>query len=83
MEPCINCARKHIGQALVLGNESLLGYKNHIWLAVGHLSEAEREILPISQDIAEKIRNERLNLMEGNFNFKNIFNFFDDINQIK
>ena len=42
---CIECARKHIGQASVLAGEVKKGYPEHKVLAVGHLAEAEDELL--------------------------------------
>ena len=56
---CTKCARKHIAQAIILIHESKTGYPNHIWLAVGHLAEAEAEIEIKYHKVAEKIRNER------------------------
>ncbi len=57
---CGKCARKHIAQAIVLLNETHLGYPSHLWLAIGHLAEAEAEIYEKYPDIAERIRAERL-----------------------
>ena len=62
---CTKCARKHIAQAIILLNESKLGYPNHLWLAVGHLAEAEAEIEVKYHDIAARIREERLQVVEG------------------
>jgi hypothetical protein len=45
-------------------NESKLGYPEYLWLAVGHLAEAEAEIEGKYHDLAEKIRGERLKVME-------------------
>jgi len=59
-ETCYNCARKHIAQAEVLSAESLLGYPEHKWLAVGHLAEAEAELLEQSPYLAVMIRENRL-----------------------
>lgn len=43
-KPCMDCVEKHIAQAWILGNESLLGYPEHLTLAVGHLAEALEEL---------------------------------------
>ena len=61
---CGKCARKHIAQAIVLLNESHLGYPSHLWLAIGHLAEAEAEIDAKYPDIAQKIREERLKIID-------------------
>jgi len=61
---CGKCARKHIAQAIVLLNETHLGYPSHLWLAIGHLAEAEAEIYAKYPDIAQRIREERLKIEE-------------------
>jgi len=58
-KPCANCARKHLGQAIVLLQESLQGYPSHRWLAVGHIAEAEAEIGAVCPDIMEVLRKAR------------------------
>jgi len=60
---CTKCARKHIAQAVILLNESKLGYPEHLWLAVGHLAEAEAELDNKYHELAEKVRIERLKVM--------------------
>lgn len=59
---CLDCVRKHLGQAIVLMNEARLGYPDHKWLAVGHMAEAEHEA-PL--EFALLIREQRLNYMGG------------------
>lgn len=66
-DSCINCVKKHLGQSEVLMGEALRGYPEHQWLAVGHLAEAEEEILGISLEIANEIREHRLSYMEDIF----------------
>jgi len=61
---CLDCTRKHIGQAMVLYVESLLGYPHHLWYAVGHLAEAETECINDNLELAQCIRIERLKMME-------------------
>lgn len=60
---CLFCVSKHISQAIVLTIESLQGYPLHLWLAVGHLAEAESEACSIHPEFANEIRNVRLALM--------------------
>ena len=62
--PCLMCVKKHLGQAEVLMAEALRGYPEHQWLAVGHLAEAEEELLGISVDFSNEIRDYRVKYME-------------------
>ena len=56
---CPACARKHLGQAIVLLQESVQGYPEHRWIAMGHIAEAEAEIQGYSPEIADALRNIR------------------------
>lgn len=60
---CLNCARKHVAQASVLNDEAFLGYPSHIWLAIGHLAEAESECVKDHPGLAAEIRESRLGLI--------------------
>lgn len=62
-EDCFFCVRKHLAQAQILLDESQLGYPLHKWLAVGHLAEAESEVLRYSLEFAKKIRETRIRIM--------------------
>jgi len=64
-EPCVECVRKHVAQAVILLGESLMGYPEHRWLAVGHLAEASEECLGIYPLVAADLRDKRLALMAG------------------
>jgi hypothetical protein len=64
-ESCFDCVRKHLGQASVLLDEVHLGYPHHRWLCVGHLAEAESEILNVHPEFAAKIRACRLIVMKS------------------
>lgn len=59
-KPCCYCVMKHLSQALILLQESILGYPRHVWLALGHMAEAESEILEYSEELAKKIRDVRI-----------------------
>lgn len=61
-ESCVLCACKHIAQARVLLLESFKGYEEHYHFALGHLSEAEDELVKQHADLAAYIRNFRKNL---------------------
>jgi len=61
-EPCPMCTLKHLGQAIVLLNESLLGYPTHRWIAIGHMAEAEAEAP--DPDLANRIRAQRIAAMD-------------------
>jgi hypothetical protein len=73
---CFDCCRKHLAQAIVLLGESLQGYPDHRWLAVGHLAEASEEILAKSVEIASQIRDERLAVMSDPSYIPNLMRFF-------
>ena len=61
---CLDCARKHIAEAEVLWRESLMGYPHHHWLAVGHLAQAEAELLNGFAHLANLVRAYRLELIQ-------------------
>jgi hypothetical protein len=60
---CLLCVSKHLASAQILLDESLLGYTEHRWLAVGHLNEAESESLEDYPLFSQKIRCLRIILM--------------------
>jgi len=62
-DSCRSCARKHIAQACILMLEAQKGYPEHGWLAVGHMAEAEDELLEKHPDMANVIRSERVEYM--------------------
>ncbi len=64
-DSCLVCYRKHVAQAEVLMAEALNGYPLHGWLAVGHLAEAEHEVLKDHAALAETTRQERLSYIEA------------------
>ena len=57
---CLDCVRKHLGQAAVLIDEVAAGYTDYKWLVVGHLAEAEAESMHDWADLAYIIRERRL-----------------------
>lgn len=59
---CPKCALKHIGQARALLLEVRKGYPYHVVYALGHMAEAEDEIVLQMPGTAELIRAERLKL---------------------
>ena len=61
---CLDCVRKHLAQALVLMSESLQGYPNHRWIAIGHLGEAADEAVMDYPKLASEIRQHRLEYMK-------------------
>lgn len=56
---CLNCARKHLAQAIVLATEQCTGYPAYKWLVIGHLAEAEAELAAEYTDLANEIREHR------------------------
>ena len=64
-EQCTRCAIKHLAQARVLMNEARNGYPVHVWYAMGHLAEAEDEIIGIQPMDAVAIRAERIKIQDA------------------
>ena len=62
---CVACALKHLAQAEILLTEAALGYPKHRLLAIGHLAEAESEILALSSSTAKDIRTSRMGIDSG------------------
>jgi hypothetical protein len=72
---CFSCARKHLGQAIVLLGEAKMGYPDHRWLAVAHLAEASEETLEYPE-VAVVLRTERLNIMDNPEYTPNLMPYF-------
>lgn len=62
---CLDCGMKHISQAMILFHETRKGYPHHFVYAIGHLAEAEDELVQDYPVWTERIRQFRLDLMEG------------------
>lgn len=58
-ETCRDCARKHVAQAIILAIEERTGYPSFKWLVIGHLAEAEAELVMEHPEIANEIREYR------------------------
>ena len=56
---CLACARKHLAQAVILGIEAATGYPTFKWLVIGHMAEAEAELVTEYPDLANEIREYR------------------------
>lgn len=56
---CPQCAIKHLAQAGVLFKEYRKGYPHHIWYGLGHMAEAEDEIIEFMPEEANAIREVR------------------------
>ena len=80
---CLNCVRKHIGQAVVLMGESLQGYPAHRWLAVGHLGEAGEECVERYPKLAEEIRTVRNKTTDDLTFIPNLMDLFDKIDVLE
>jgi hypothetical protein len=63
-ESCRECACKHIAQARVLLLEKAKGYPEHYWFAMGHLAEAEDELVKDFPEWAAMVRTERMKLQK-------------------
>ena len=64
-ESCRECACKHIAQARVLLLETNKGYPEHYWFAMGHLAEAEDELVKDFPEEMALVRAERLELQKN------------------
>jgi len=76
---CLNCARKHLAKALINMNEARLGYPVLVWLAIGHMSEAEDELLARYPEDSIKIRDHRKNYEEDHDYIVPILEMIDDL----
>lgn len=80
---CLYCARKHLGQAEVLMAEAINGYPLHKWIAVGHMAEAEHELLNFSKELADDIRKHRLEYMVNDNYFFPTLDIIQKINNLE
>jgi hypothetical protein len=64
-ESSTECACKHIAQTRVLLLEKAKGYPEHYWFAMGHLAEAEEELVKDFPEKTALVRAERLNLQKN------------------
>lgn len=62
---CYDCVLKHLGQASALMDEAANGYPSHKHFAIGHLAEAEAEIMSSNSSVAATIRGERKRYIDG------------------
>ena len=75
---CLSCALKHITQSSILLSESEKGYPNHYWYSLGHLAEAEDELVKDFPDLANIIRNARIVLEKDRSSIPD-YNYLIDI----
>lgn len=68
-----------MAKALININESLLGYPVHRWLAIGHMSEAEDELLAKYEAKAHEIREHRKAYEEDEKYIIPILEIIDDL----
>lgn len=59
-QPCLQCFRKHLGNAAVILEEYHDGYKNYAHMIVGHLDQAAQEIRGYSEELALLVRAHRI-----------------------
>ena len=77
---CLDCCRKHLGQAIVLLQESdIEEYQQHFWLGLGHLAEVESESMSSYPYFAKQIRDIRLAMMAKKDYVPNLMDLFDDM----
>lgn len=63
---CLSCALKHLAQSSILLSESVKGYPNHFWFSLGHLAEAEDELVKDFPQMSNMIRDNRVALEKDN-----------------
>jgi len=80
---CLECVKKHIAQAIILLKESISGYPEHLWLAIGHLAEAEEESIKNYPQFADKIRKDRLELMNNKGEESNLLLLIKEIMELE
>lgn len=56
---CFDCVRKHLAQALILETEMRCGYPDFKWLVIGHIAEAEAELVAADEALANELREVR------------------------
>lgn len=62
---CLQCCGKHLGAAKVLLEESLQGYPENYWTAIGNLSLAADHVLVKYPSLAAMIRDIRKQLEQS------------------
>jgi len=67
-EPCVQCCLKHLGQARAIVCETKKGYPEHYYFAMGHMAEAEDEIVNLYPEVEERIRSQRYAFQEDQSN---------------
>ena len=82
-ESCLDCGRKHLAQAIILLEESELGYPLHFWLCIGHLAEASSELLNDYPELAHTIRNHRLKMVEDRAYNPPLMDLIDELCRIE
>lgn len=67
-KPCIQCFRKHMGNAAVLLEELYDGYQYRSFV-IGHLDQAAQEIRGFSSELAKLVRAHRVQLQNSDFDY--------------
>lgn len=79
--PCLQCFRKHLGNAQVLIEEVADGYPYRMGV-VGHLDQAAQEIRGYSDELAHVVRAHRIKWQQDNgydIPFEELDAFIDDL----
>lgn len=85
-QPCLQCFRKHIGNAAVLIEEYLDGYHNYAHMVVGHLDQAAQEIRKYSPELAHVVRAHRIKWQQDetyNIPFEALDQFVEDLESME
>lgn len=73
---CLQCFRKHLGNAAVLLEEYYDGYRNYAHAIVGHLDQAAQEIRGLYPELATLVRAHRIRL-QNDWNYSIPFEALD------
>ena len=80
-ESCVNCSLKHLASSITLLQESKQGLPAHRWLAIGELNEASNEMLRDYPEIAEEIKNVRVELTSDSTKIPLVMNLLEKIDK--
>lgn len=64
-QPCLQCFRKHLGNAAVLIEEYYDGYTSYLHMIQGHLDQAAQEIRGYNKTLALVVRAHRIKWQEN------------------
>jgi len=76
---CLFCAEKHLQQAQIISMEVRKGHSDHMRYVCGHMAEAEDHLLEAYPDMANRIRDYRLEYRNSFLDDRTVTIPFDDV----